>query len=191
MQYTQSPIQIEQVSAGSPAQRAGLQSGDKIVSWMAMLSTRCCRWWITCNRAREGRSTLTVDAQRRDAAADRVHPLRAGRAVAPWIHAGTAPRRSGAHQPMKFSARRSARRATSARENSLMIVKVLERLLTQKVSVKQLSGPVGIAVAAGQAVKEGVVSEVWPGGEHQPEPRNPEPVAVPDSGWRPDPAAVD
>ena len=32
VQYTQSPIQIEQVSADSPAQRAGLQSGDKIVS---------------------------------------------------------------------------------------------------------------------------------------------------------------
>jgi regulator of sigma E protease len=39
-------------------------------------------------------------------------------------------------------------------ENSLVIVKVLEKVLTHKVSVKQLSGPVGIAVAAGQAVKE-------------------------------------
>ncbi len=32
VQYTQSPIQIDQVSPGSPAQHAGLQSGDKIVS---------------------------------------------------------------------------------------------------------------------------------------------------------------
>ena len=31
---------------------------------------------------------------------------------------------------------------------------VLKKLLTHQVSVKQLSGPVGIAVAAGQAVKE-------------------------------------
>ena len=38
-------------------------------------------------------------------------------------------------------------------ENSQMIIKVLERLLTRKVSVKQLSGPVGIAVAAGQAAQ--------------------------------------
>ncbi len=32
VQYTQSPIQIDQVSPDSPAQHAGLQSGDKIVS---------------------------------------------------------------------------------------------------------------------------------------------------------------
>ena len=32
MQYTQSPIQIDQVSPDSPAQNAGLQAGDKIVS---------------------------------------------------------------------------------------------------------------------------------------------------------------
>ena len=38
--------------------------------------------------------------------------------------------------------------------NSQLIVNVLKKLLTHKVSVKQLSGPLGIAVAAGQAVKD-------------------------------------
>jgi regulator of sigma E protease len=55
-------------------------------------------------------------------------------------------------EPMKLTAAVDASKDFCG-ENSLMIVKVLERLLTRKVSVKQLSGPVGIAVAAGQAAQ--------------------------------------
>jgi regulator of sigma E protease len=56
-------------------------------------------------------------------------------------------------EPMDFSGAVAESRDFCA-ENSLLIVNVLEKLLTHQVSVKQLSGPVGIAVAAGQAVKE-------------------------------------
>jgi len=35
----------------------------------------------------------------------------------------------------------------------VMILEVLQKLVTHQVSMKQLSGPVGIAVAAGQAAK--------------------------------------
>ena len=56
-------------------------------------------------------------------------------------------------EPMKFSSAVAESRDFCA-ENSLLIVNVLKKVLTHQVSVKQLSGPVGIAVAAGQAVKE-------------------------------------
>ena len=56
-------------------------------------------------------------------------------------------------EPMKFSSAVAESRDFCA-EGSLLIVNVLKKVLTHQVSVKQLSGPVGIAVAAGQAVKE-------------------------------------
>jgi regulator of sigma E protease len=56
-------------------------------------------------------------------------------------------------EPMKFSSAVAESRDFCA-ESSLLIVNVLKKVLTHQVSVKQLSGPVGIAVAAGQAVKE-------------------------------------
>ena len=55
-------------------------------------------------------------------------------------------------EPMSFSQRGSESRDFCA-ENSLLIVEVLKKLFTHQVSVKQLSGPVGIAVAAGQAAE--------------------------------------
>ena len=58
-----------------------------------------------------------------------------------------------ATEPMKFSSAVAESRDFCA-ESSLLIVNVLKKVLTHQVSVKQLSGPVGIAVAAGQAVKE-------------------------------------
>ncbi len=56
-------------------------------------------------------------------------------------------------EPMSFSSAVAEARDFCA-ESSLLIVNVLKKVLTHQVSVKQLSGPVGIAVAAGQAVKE-------------------------------------
>jgi regulator of sigma E protease len=54
---------------------------------------------------------------------------------------------------MKFSSAVAESKDFCA-SSSLLIVNVLKKLFTHKVSVKQLSGPVGIAVAAGQAVKD-------------------------------------
>jgi regulator of sigma E protease len=56
-------------------------------------------------------------------------------------------------EPLNFSTAVAESRDFCA-DSSLVIVNVLKKILTHQVSVKQLSGPVGIAVAAGQAVKE-------------------------------------
>ena len=58
----------------------------------------------------------------------------------------------GHPDPLPFSAAITKSTAFCA-DNSFLIVEVLERLFTHKVSVSQLSGPVGIARMAGEAAE--------------------------------------
>jgi regulator of sigma E protease len=153
VQYTQSPIQIEQISADSPAQRAGLQSGDKIVSvdghdFHTVLPL------VDYMQSGKGKPvTLTVDRKGATLPPIVIHPYaQEGGWRLGFLPSGPAdvPVRA---EPMKFSSAVAESRDFCA-ESSLLIVNVLKKVLTHQVSVKQLSGPVGIAVAAGQAVKE-------------------------------------
>ncbi len=153
VQYTQSPIQIDQVSSGSPAQHAGLQSGDKIVSvdghqFHTVLPL------VDYMQTENGKPvTLTIERKGVTLPPIEIHPYRQdGGWRLGFLPAGpeNVPVRA---EPMDFASAIGESRDFCA-ENSLLIVNVLEKLLTHQVSVKQLSGPVGIAVAAGQAVKE-------------------------------------
>jgi regulator of sigma E protease len=47
------------------------------------------------------------------------------------------------------------------RENSLMLGELLEKLVRGKASIKQISGPIGIGQAAGDAVEEGLQEKNW------------------------------
>jgi regulator of sigma E protease len=153
VQYTKSPIQIDQVSPGSPAQQAGLLSGDKIVSvdgheFHTVLPL------VDYMQTGKGQP-LTLTIERRGT-------LLAPMVVKPYTQEGgwrlgflpagpeNVPVRA---EPMDFASAVGESRDFCA-ENSLLIVNVLKKVLTHQVSVKQLSGPVGIAQAAGQAVKE-------------------------------------
>jgi regulator of sigma E protease len=153
VQYTQSPIQIDQVSSGSPAQHAGLQSGDKIVSvdghqFHTVLPL------VDYMQTGQGKPvTLTIERSGATLAPIVIRPYaQDGGWRLGFLPAGpeNVPVRA---EPMDFASAIGESRDFCA-ENSLLIVNVLKKLLTHQVSVKQLSGPVGIAVAAGQAVKE-------------------------------------
>jgi regulator of sigma E protease len=153
VQYTQSPIQIDQVSPDSPAQHAGLQSGDKIVSvdghdFHTVLPL------VDYMQSGNGKPvTLTVERKGAKLPPIVIHPyVQDGGWRLGFLPAGPEDVALRA-EPMKFSSAVAESRDFCA-ENSLLIVNVLKKVLTHQVSVKQLSGPVGIAVAAGQAVKE-------------------------------------
>jgi regulator of sigma E protease len=47
------------------------------------------------------------------------------------------------------------------RENSLMLGELLQKLVRGKASIKQISGPIGIGQAAGDAVEEGLQEKNW------------------------------
>jgi regulator of sigma E protease len=50
---------------------------------------------------------------------------------------------------------------TENRENSLMLGELLQKLVRGKASIKQISGPIGIGQAAGEAVEEGLEDNNW------------------------------
>lgn len=152
VQYTQSPIQIDQVSANSPAEHAGLQSGDKIVSVDGHAFHTVLPLVDYLQTGKGKPVTLQVDRKGTPVTLV-VHPYMqdAGWRLG-FMPTGPedVPVRT---EPMKFASAVSLS-AEFCADSSKLIVNVLKKVLTHQVSVKQLSGPVGIAVAAGQAVKE-------------------------------------
>jgi regulator of sigma E protease len=152
VQLVNSPIDVDEVVAGSPAEQAGLKAGDSILNadghvfhtvetLLDYLQVGKGRP-ITLMVARKGAVPVPIvvhpsiqDSEwrlgfkplRPDDPPVRVKPLSFADAV---------------HESGNFSS-----------ENFVMILEVLQKLVTHQVSVKQLSGPVGIAVAAGQAAK--------------------------------------
>ena len=153
IQYGQSPIGIEQVSPDSPAQRAGLQPGDKIVS-VDGHQFHTVMPLVDYMQAGKGKPvTLSVDRKGQTLPPMTIEPYQQDggwRLGFLWSIPDDIAMRP---EPMKFSSAVAESRDFCA-SSSLLIVNVLKKLVTHKVSVKQLSGPVGIAVAAGQAVKE-------------------------------------
>ena len=153
VQFGQSPIGIEQVSPGSPAQRAGLEAGDKIhsVDGHQFHTVMPLVDYVQTQRGKP--VTLSVERNGAMLPPMTVQPYQQDggwRLGFLWAGPEDIAMRP---QPMGFSDALSASRDFCA-NGSLLIVNMLKKLLTHEASVKQISGPVGIAVVAGQAVKQ-------------------------------------
>ena len=153
VQYTQNPIQIDQVSPDSPAQRAGLQSGDKIVSVDGHAFDTVFPLVDYMQSGKGKPLTLLIDRKGVMLPPITVHPYIQDSGWRLGFLPGGLEDIPVRREPMTFSSAVALSRDFCA-ESSLLIVNVLKKVLMHQVSVKQLSGPVGIAVAAGQAVKE-------------------------------------
>jgi regulator of sigma E protease len=151
-QYGLGPIEIEQVSPDSPVQHAGLRAGDKILS-VDGHKFHTVMPLVAYMQADNGKAvTLSVERKGTMLPPITVQPYRqdGGWRLGFLWAIPDIPMRA---EPMKFSNAVIESRDFCA-DSSLLIVNVLKKVLTHQVSVKQLSGPVGIAQAAGQAVKE-------------------------------------
>ena len=152
VQYTQSPIQIDQVSPNSPAQSAGLQAGDKIVSVDGHVFHTVFPLVDYMQSGKGKPVTLTIDRNGVTLPPIVVHPyVQEGGWRLEFLRTARGCAGSDRADEVFECCCRVARLCA---EGSLLIVNVLKKVLTHQVSVKQLSGPFGIAVAAGQAVKE-------------------------------------
>ena len=153
IQDAQSPIQIEQVSPDSPVQRAGLQKGDKILSvdghpFHSVLPL------VDYKQAGKGKPvTLAIERKGAQLSPITIQPYQQDGGWRLGFQGAIPDDFAVRPEPMSFS-NAVAESKDFCASSSLLIVNVLKKVLTHKVSVKQLSGPVGIAVAAGQAVKE-------------------------------------
>jgi regulator of sigma E protease len=147
-QYLSGPIGVQEVQPGTPAAQAGLRAGDAIQS--------------VDGHPFHTVSTLLAYLQAGQGKAISLTVLRNGSTVPLVAHPakldtlwklGFATTPIPVHnEPLPFS-RAVSKSATFCADNSFLIVEVLQRLFTHRVSVSQLSGPVGIARMAGEAAE--------------------------------------
>lgn len=148
-QLDSGPIGVHAVMSGSPAAKAGLLAGDRIVSvdghqfhyvgsllaYMASEQGKPLALGVERNGAR---LTLEATPEKLDATGYKL-----------GFEATATPLRD---EPMPLG-RAMAQAKDFCVSNSTLIVDVLGRLFERKVAVSQLSGPVGIARIAGEAAE--------------------------------------
>jgi len=152
-QYVPGPIGVQEVSPGTPAAQAGLLPGDQIQSvdghpfhtiqaLLAYMQSGKGKP-ISLSVVRNGVTLPPIIAHPSNTADQASKDYKLGFT---WVPFPYGPSPLGA----KAAIRKSAK---FCKENSTLIIEVLGRIFTRKVSVSQLSGPVGIARMAGTAAE--------------------------------------
>ena len=146
------PVQVNTVAPDSPASHANIQSGDKFLSIdghvfhgtptvVAYLQARKGAP-VTVNLEHAGKTSTLVIQPRLDQGPEGSAWHIGFTGAAPPSHVEQMPFPKAVVASVKFN-----------RENSLLILEVLKRLLTHKMSVNTLSGPIGIAQQTGMAAE--------------------------------------
>lgn len=161
-QFMPGPIGVQEVIADNPAAKAGLRAGDAILT--------------VDGHPFHTVSTLLAYMQAGQGKPISLVVLRNGVPLAP-LTATPAKLDTGyklgfatvpipfRHNPLPI-AKAAAKSGAFCADGSLLIVQMLERIFTHKVSVSQLSGPVGIARVAGEAAEmKGWYSKFYLAGE--------------------------
>jgi regulator of sigma E protease len=152
-EFVPGPIGVQQVEVGSPAARAGLRAGDAIQS-VDGHAFHIVQSLLAYMKSGQGRPIALVVVRNGEV----LPPITAQPAqfdnswklgfvpVLPPVGPSPLPVPAALRKSVKFCA-----------ENSSLIVEFLGRIFTHKISVSQISGPVGIARLAGDAAE----SEGW------------------------------
>ncbi|MGA2806567.1 MAG: RIP metalloprotease RseP [Terracidiphilus sp.] len=148
-QYLPSPIGVQEVQQGTPAAQAGLRAGDAIQT-VDGHPFHTVSSLLAYMQAGQGKPLSLVVVRNGVTLAPIVaHPAKLDTAWKLGFATVPVPFRN---DPLSFSAALTKSTAF-CKDNSFLIVEVLQRLFTHKVSVSQLSGPVGIARMAGEAAE--------------------------------------
>jgi regulator of sigma E protease len=152
LQRVQSPIKVVSAPANEPAGQAGLRGGDLILAFDGH-AFHTLEPVITYLQAGRGKPvTLTVSRDGQVIAPLVVRPSIQDSMWRLGFLYEAPPDGPTQDEPMGFL-QSVAESKDFCAENSTVILGVLGKLLTHKVSVSQLSGPVGIARAAGDAAE--------------------------------------
>jgi regulator of sigma E protease len=148
-QYLPGPIGVEQVQPGTPADKAGLRGGDAIqsVDGHAFHTVPALLAYLQAGKGQP--VSLVVNRNGVTLPAMVAHPAKLDTGWKLGFATVPIPVRS---DPLPLN-KAVVKSTTFCADNSFLIAEVLERLFTRKVSVSQLSGPVGIARMAGEAAE--------------------------------------
>jgi regulator of sigma E protease len=149
-QYTTGGIPVNTVAPGTPAESAGLKTGDQIVSVDALAVHSTARLIAYMNEGK-GRP-LTLHVLRQGAALElKAQP--ANLDGSGW-KLGFTPQEPMMKAPLPMG-KSLAQARRFCQKNSLLIAEVLGKLFSHRVPANQLSGPIGIARVAGQTAESG------------------------------------
>jgi regulator of sigma E protease len=147
-QFQPGPIEVDEVQPGTPADKAGLKGGDQIltVDGQAFHSVNTLLAYMKAGQGKPMSLGVLRNGQQLTLQAS------PAKLDSSW-KLGFAP----VAPPLRMNPLSSGKAAAQAKDfclqNSTDIVEVLGRLLTHKVSISQLSGPIGIARMTGEAVE--------------------------------------
>ncbi len=147
------PIEIEDVAPQSPAARAGLQSGDRFLSVDGHLFHNT-ESLVAYMRGRNGAPMQVLVAQGATQRSLTIAPARMDdpNGGQTWLLGFTGKEPPYRVEKLPFSGAIAASWSFN-RSNSLLILEVLKRVVTHRMSVNTLSGPIGIARQTGMAVE--------------------------------------
>jgi len=148
-EFVPGPIAVAQVEPGTPAARAGFRPGDAVLS----VDGHPLHYIVS----------LQAFMQQNQAKPVSVVLERDGKALPPiqidpahmqgaWVLGFDSKGLAMRDNPLGLG-RGTAHATRFCADNSFLILEVVERLFTRRVSVSQLSGPIGIAQMAGQAAQ--------------------------------------
>lgn len=143
---------IDQVSDGSPAERAGIVSGDTIVSIDGQKIEEWDELIQAIGYSKEETAQITVDRNgtQQTMTTDLEYDKEAGRNLI------------GVTPVMEHSFINSIGGGIrNTGSMTVMMYTVLKQLFTGEVSVKELSGPVGIVYATSEAAKSGIMYVIY------------------------------
>lgn len=151
--FVDAPLSIDRVMPHSAAEQAGIRSGDRIlaVDGHAFHTLEPLLDYLQAGKG----TPLTLTVQSSATAPTRAVVVRPHSEDGGWRLGITAQSYGDIamrHAPLSLT-RASSRAMDFCVVGSKMISQVLGKLITRQVSMKQVSGPVGIAMAAGKAAK--------------------------------------
>jgi regulator of sigma E protease len=147
-QFLPGPIGVQEVQPGTPADQAGLRSGDAIQS-VDGHPFHTVSSLLAYMQAGKGQPLSLVVLRNGSALNLVAHPAKLDTSYKLGFATAPIPFRN---DPLPLAS--AARKSTAfCKDNSFLIVEVLQRIFTRRVSVSQLSGPVGIARMAGEAAE--------------------------------------
>lgn len=150
LHYEPGPITVDQTTPGTPAERAGLQSGDRILA-VDGHQFHTLDPLVAYLQSGQGKP-ITLTVQRNGATLSPM-VITPAKQDSKWHLGFAALPPTGpplTEQPMALSQAVETSRDFCA-QSSIMISQVVGKLFTHKASITQLSGPIGIARIAGQA----------------------------------------
>jgi len=154
------PVEVTSLSKTMPAAKAGLLKGDVIVSadGVQLHAVAALLQHLQDVKGQPVKLAVLRGSQEKEFTVQPVLDRRDGEKTPSYRMGIGSLRTKVSTLPLAEAWRESLQ---DNRRSSLLLLELLQKLIRGKVSIKQISGPIGIGQAAGDAVQEGLEDKSW------------------------------